>query len=78
MSGRIEYFKTHDRDTSPDLNGETGQALTLAYIFRPVDRQRLTLEMLHIHSRRPERALSFGLPATANETQIQASYRFFF
>lgn len=78
VSGRVEYFKTHDRDTSPDDNSETGRAVTLAYIFRPFERQRLTLELLHVHSRRPERTLSFGLPATANETQIQASYRYFF
>lgn len=78
ISGRIEYFKTDDKDQSLDNNNEDGTALLAAYVFRPMELQRLTLEVLHIHSKRPERTLSFGLPSTANETQIQASYRFFF
>ncbi len=77
VSARAEFFKADDRDPTPDNNAETGTALTAAYVLRPTDRQRLTLEVLHIHSKRPERTRSFGLPATANETQIQVSYRFF-
>jgi hypothetical protein len=79
VSARIEYFATHDRDALlVDNNDETGHAVMAAYIFRPADRHRLTFELLHIRSRRPERTLSFGLPATARETQLQGSYRFFF
>lgn len=79
LSLRLEYFETTDRDRLfPDNNNEWGNAVTAAYVFRPADNQRLTLELLRIHSTRPERALGFGLPRTATETQAQASYRFFF
>lgn len=79
VSARLEYFETNDEDVLfPDNNNEWGNAVTLAYVFRPADNQRLTLELLRVHSHRPERALSFGLPVRANETQAQISYRFFF
>jgi len=74
---RTDFFKTTDRGIFPDGNNEHGTALTLAYILRPKPRQRLTLELLHVASRRPER-IYLGLPATAQEVQVQASCRFFF
>jgi hypothetical protein len=77
LSFRADYFKTSDRDIFPDDNNEHGTALTLAYILRPTPNQRLTLELLHVASRRPER-IYMGLAATAREVQAQASYRFFF
>ena len=46
-----------------------GNALTVAYVFRPVDNQRLTLEVLRTGSTGRERTFSFGQPRTANETQ---------
>ena len=46
-----------------------GNALTVTYVFRPVDNQRLTLEVLRIRGTRRERTFSFGQPRTANETQ---------
>ncbi len=79
ISLRLEYFETKDKDKLfPDNNNEWGNAITAAYVFRPVDNQRITLELLHVHSNRPERALSFNKPRLANENQLQASYRFFF
>jgi hypothetical protein len=79
VSLRLEYFETKDKDfLFPDNNNEWGNAMTAAYVFRPTDNQRLTLEFLHIRSTRPERTLSFGQPRTASENQLQASYRFFF
>jgi hypothetical protein len=79
LSLRLEYFETDDKDLLvPDNNNEWGNAVTAAYVFRPADNQRLTLEVLRIHSTRPERTLSFGLPRSVTETEIQASYRFFF
>jgi hypothetical protein len=78
LSARAEYFETVDRDaTALDNNGEHGTALTLAYVFRPKERQRLTLELLRAVSYRPER-IEIGAPLKASETQVQASYRFFF
>ncbi len=77
LSLRLDQFGADDEDRFPDINSEHGVALTAAYIFRPVDNHRLTLEVLHVDSRRRERAF-LGLPAKAHETQIQASYRIFF
>ncbi|MBL8630466.1 MAG: hypothetical protein JNM81_12590 [Rhodospirillaceae bacterium] len=79
VSARLEYFETKDEDVLfPDDNNEWGNAVTLAYVFRPTDNQRLTFELLHVHSNRPERTLSFSLPSRVNENQAQISYRFFF
>jgi hypothetical protein len=79
VSARFEYFETEDDDVLlPDNNNEWGNALTLAYVLRPADNQRLTVEYLHVHSNRPERTLSFGEPQRATEDQVQISYRFFF
>lgn len=77
ISARGEYFATKDEDRFADNNNEHGMALTLAYIYRPSANQRLTIELLNVSSRRPERVF-MGLPAHAFETQTQASYRFFF
>lgn len=78
LSARAEYFETTDRDlTALDNNSEHGTALTAAYVFRPLERHRLTLELLHLISYRPERAV-LGLPLKARETQAQVSYRIFF
>lgn len=74
---RIERFGADDRDTSVDDNSERGTGLTAAYVYRPTDRQRLTLELLRVTSDRPERAF-LGFPRQARETVLQASYRFFF
>lgn len=78
VSLRYDRFATDDRDRFPDNNTEKGHAWTLAYVVYPAEMQRLTLELLHIDSTRAERSLSFRLPAAWRETQIQASYRFFF
>jgi hypothetical protein len=78
VSARVEYFETTDRDvTEIDNNAEHGMALTAAYIFRPAERHRLTIELMRVVSSRPERAhLNLGIKA--RETQAQASYRIFF
>jgi hypothetical protein len=79
VSARIEYFETKDKDVLfPDNNNEWGTGLTLAYVYRPTDSQRITAELLHIHSNRPERTLSFGQPNAVSENQAQLSYRYFF
>jgi hypothetical protein len=77
VSLRLERFGADDRDTSADNNNEHGTGLTLAYVFRPTERQRVTLEALHVESYRPER-IYLGFPRKARETVLQASYRFFF
>lgn len=78
FSIRAEYFETIDHDpVSDDNNGEHGNSIALAYVFYPVDRQRLTLEFLNIFSQRPERGF-IGIPQKFSENQVQASYRIFF
>ena len=78
ISLRAEYFKTIDKDrTVDDDNSEHGGAVTLAYMFRPTAHQRLSLEVLHVVSTRPERTFE-GFTARADETQIQAAYRLSF
>ncbi len=77
LSLRAEHFEASDRDNSADNNNENGMAVTLAYVYRPAANQRLTVELLHVNSRRPERAF-LGLAVRARENQAQASYRFFF
>jgi hypothetical protein len=78
LSGRTEMFDVNDNDNTPDdPNAEQGTALTLAYVFRPDDQQRLTFEVLHIDADREVRT-TFGQRRRAKETQLQVSYRLFF
>ena len=68
ISVRAEYFETSDEDKFSDNNAEHGLALTLAYVYRPAPNQRLTVELLNVSSRRPERAF-LSLPTHTFETQ---------
>lgn len=77
FSFRYDHFEVADDDFTPDdLNQENGNAYTAAYILRPFKKQRFSLEVLHVNSKRPEREF-LGSPVTAKETTLQASYRFF-
>lgn len=77
ISLRYDHFEVADDDFNiDDLNQENGNALTAAYILRPFQKQRFSLEVLHVNSKRPEREF-LGFPVTAKETTFQASYRFF-
>ena len=77
LTFRYDHFEVADDDLIPDdPNNESGNAWTAAYVLRPFDRQRLTLELLHVQSIRPAR-VGLGVPSHANETVLQASYRFF-
>ena len=77
VSFRYDHFEIADDDLiADDPNNESGNAWTAAYVLRPFDRQRLTLEVLHVQSIRPAR-VGLGVPAHTNETVLQASYRFF-
>lgn len=77
LSIRYDHFEVADDDVTPDdLNQEHGNAYTAAYILRPFNKQRFSFEVLHVNSKRPERAF-LGWPVAAKETTVQASYRFF-
>ncbi len=75
VSLRYDWFETNGMDLGTPAK-ERGNALTLAYIYRPAARQRLTLEFLYINSDHAERT-GLRLPVNAKETQAQISYRFF-
>ena len=75
LSLRYDWFETEGSDLFTPVS-ERGDALTVAYIYRPAARQRLTLEFLYIDSNHAERA-ALRLPVRAKETQFQISYRFF-
>ena len=69
VSLRLEQFGADDRDTSADDNNKHGTGITAAYVFRPAGRQRLTFEVLHVASDRPERVY-FGFSRRARETVV--------
>ena len=76
-AGQSVTFEIADDDLiADDPNNESGNAWTAAYVLRPFEKQRLTLELLHVQSNRPAR-VGLGVPSHANETVLQASYRFF-
>jgi hypothetical protein len=77
LSFRLDRFVTSSDNIVQDNTNEHGTAVTFAYNFRPAANQRLTLELLHVNSIRPERA-AIGLPVQAHETQFLASFRLFF
>jgi hypothetical protein len=76
LSSRYDWFRSKDRDRfrGGDDNDENGYALTMDYLFRVTDKQRLALELMRVTSDRPARA-AIGLPPTAREWLIQISYR---
>jgi hypothetical protein len=77
-AARIDLFRTARTPAGAPANGdEHGHALTLALGWRPVERLRVTGEVLHIDSTREQRRLE-GRAPRQRETQLQASVRWFF
>jgi hypothetical protein len=76
VSFRYDWFRGEDRDEfqGGDDNDESGYVLTLDYLFRVTEKQRLALELMRVSSDRPARA-AIGLPAEAVEWLFQISYR---
>ena len=83
VTGRIEYFATRDRNFDPvvddpeDNRGEHGWAITAAYRYELTRKARLTLEALHIHSRRPSLD-EYGFEPLQDQTLVQSSVRLSF
>jgi hypothetical protein len=77
ISFRFDHFRNESERDAFDNTDEHGNAITAAYIFRPADNQRITLEVLHIDSNRGARAY-WNWPTRAQETQVQLSFRLFF
>ncbi len=76
LSFRYDWFETVDRDEfeAVDDNDEDGDGITLSYLFRTADNQRLAFEMLRVSSDRDGR-ISIGLPPAVVEWLFQLSYR---
>lgn len=79
ISARIERFGTDDKDGRAfDPNDERGWAYTVSHDWRLAGGHRITTEVLHVTSTRPDR-LDAGYPsAREEETQLQLAYRYFF
>jgi hypothetical protein len=75
---RWDWFRTVS-DTVPTAlyRGELGQAATVAYIWRPAQSWRFTLEAVHVRAARELRTPAYQSYVT-HETQLQAGIRFFF
>ena len=76
LSVRYDDFYVDDDDEFQveDPNHEDGHAWTAAYVLRTGEAHRLALEWLNVDSDRDVRP-SLRLPARAQETQLQASFR---
>jgi hypothetical protein len=79
LSARYDYFETIDRDTMEGVydNNEHGDALALAWIFKPTLEQRISVEGLYVKTDR-EALSRYGLSDRFDELEIQFSYRRFF
>jgi hypothetical protein len=79
VSFRYDWFEMVDRDEFRDVddNDEDGYGITLAYLVRTAETQRLAVELLGVRSDRPAREF-LGLPTEATEWMLQLSYRFAF
>ncbi len=80
LSGRAEYFRTHDQNFRPatddadDDRGETGWALTTALRYDISAHAQVFMEALHVQSDRPSLPV-FGLNPHQSQTQVQTSLR---
>lgn len=74
-SVRYDDFEVQDLDiTLDDPNDEHGWAASLVYQFEVTDHQTMTLELMHVVSKRAVRPV-LGLALSRYETQLQVNYR---
>ena len=75
FSLRYDDFSVDNLDGLPmDDNSESGDALTLAYIYDYSPRLQLAVEWLQVDSDRPARQY-IGLPSSSTETSVRAQLR---
>jgi hypothetical protein len=76
---RYDVFRVRDRDEFPtlDANDESGTAWTLAYVFTPSPRHRITAELVDIRSTRSNRR-DLGLAPRSTEILGTLSWRLTF
>ncbi|MDH3418860.1 MAG: hypothetical protein OEQ25_07710 [Gammaproteobacteria bacterium] len=72
---RYDDFSVENLDGLPmDDNDESGDALTLAYVYDYASNLRLAVEWLRVDSDRPAREY-FGLPSNSTETVVRVQLR---
>jgi hypothetical protein len=78
LAGRVDQFRTDGYSPGGTVDlGESGYAGTAALTWRPMNWLRITGELLHVDSVREQRMLA-GLPARAQDTQLQLAFRLFY
>jgi hypothetical protein len=78
FSLRRDEFSARERDfSSAGLNGDDGNAWTLAFFWEPNDRFRAGLEYLNLESRRPELA-RVGLDPASDGESLSLELRYYF
>lgn len=78
LSGRLDWFEANDRTFQVlDNNDETGWALTAAWRQRLASHADLLMELQHVASKRPSRALA-GVAPDQEQTVLQTALRLSF
>jgi len=76
LSARGDWFETHDNSyVADDNNNEHGWSAMLAYKHPVTHFADAIVEVLHVESNRPARAVNGGIAAQQNQTQLQTSLR---
>jgi hypothetical protein len=75
FSVRYDQF-TVEGDQPLPLGNQSGHATTLAYIYRPNEHWRVTLEGVRVRSGQSNRALFFGETPFATESEVQLAVRY--
>ncbi|HXK11475.1 MAG TPA: hypothetical protein VMT70_17660 [Vicinamibacteria bacterium] len=74
LTARLDGFRNDDRDGQAEPNGESGWAMTFAFLCSPRPWLRAGVEYLDLRSDRPAAAFS-GTPASTNGRRAQAELR---
>jgi phosphate-selective porin len=76
LSARYDHFEVRS-DSSPDEDsGQRGHAWTLAYVFAPNARWKLTLEWLSVTSDSGARVEYFATAGLATEHKLEGAVRY--
>lgn len=76
LSLRYDSFAVDSDDPDGGRGAQHGYAWTAAYVFEPDTHWRFTLEWLRVKTDTANRALLFGDPRLATETQVQLAIRY--
>jgi hypothetical protein len=76
LSVRGDWFETRDNSfVASNNNNEHGWSATVAYKAPLHNHADLLVELIHVSSKRPGRALYGGIPANQDQTMLQTSLR---